>query len=84
MRLIRVSSDTVRHYLGEKKRKRVRLKNRPPKPSIQPRDFFPKDCNLFGAIQSQTPSLLDSYQVNFYSKEFMCPTTEKLGTLSNR
>ena len=57
MRFIRVSSDIVWHYLGENKRKKSRSKNwpifdsdldwrnRPPKPSIQSRDF-PTDCNL--------------------------------------
>ena len=67
---IRVSSYMVRHCLGEKKKKSLRLKywalfnsdipgrlkDRPPKPSIQSRDF-PKECTLFKAIQSQSPSL---------------------------
>ena len=58
-----------RTALFGRKKKRSRLNNwpifdpdldwrdRPPKPSILSRDF-PKDCNLFRAIQSQSPSLI--------------------------
>ena len=85
MRFIRVSSDMVGHCLGEKKKKRDRdriigqssilrlidRRDRPPKPSIQTRDF-PKDCNLFRAIQSQSQSLVRNDHLFIFLMSTFC------------